>query len=32
VIEDAMRDERGQIGRWLDDGAPSPDFLARDPN
>lgn len=32
VIEDAYRDERGQIGRWLDDGAPSPDFLARDPN
>ncbi|MCO6008439.1 DUF5994 family protein [Actinoallomurus purpureus] len=32
VIEDAIRDERSQIGRWLDDGAPSPDFLARDPN
>jgi hypothetical protein len=29
VTEAARRDE---IGRWLDDGAPSPDFPARQPN
>jgi hypothetical protein len=32
VIADTPRDERGDISRWLDDGAPSPDVLARDPN
>ncbi|MEV0407093.1 DUF5994 family protein [Actinoallomurus sp. NPDC050550] len=32
VIEDALRDERGEIGRWLDDGAPSPGLSARHPD
>ncbi|MEV5704741.1 DUF5994 family protein [Actinoallomurus sp. NPDC052274] len=32
VIEDARQDERGEIGRWLDDGAPSPDLPAGRPN
>lgn len=31
-IEDALRDEPGDISRWLDDGTPSPAVLARDPN
>ncbi|HEY0540564.1 MAG TPA: DUF5994 family protein [Actinoallomurus sp.] len=26
------RDERGDIGRWLDDGAPSPDSFAKQPS
>lgn len=29
VIQAAVGDERDDIGRWLDDGAPSPDFPAR---
>jgi hypothetical protein len=32
VIEDALCDERGEIGRWLDDGAPSPALPARHPD
>ncbi|GAA4620195.1 hypothetical protein GCM10023196_003210 [Actinoallomurus vinaceus] len=32
VIEDARRDDGGEIGRWLDDGAPSPDLPARHPD
>lgn len=31
VSEDTLRDERGEIGRWLDDGAPSP-ALPRHPD
>ncbi|GAB3959951.1 hypothetical protein GCM10029978_008070 [Actinoallomurus acanthiterrae] len=31
-IANTPRDERGDISRWLDDGAPSPDLLARGQN
>jgi hypothetical protein len=32
AIEDVLRDEGGEIGRWLDDGAPSADLAAGHPN